>query len=222
MKFMEALIQALEKISQIPGAKVDKEEDSAAYAHLLSLFQKGEDSFKLNNYIAQNLRDVQVFIDWIKPHKFPVDFLFFQASHIQIQIMTGTYLFAVLEPEFPVEPWMLDMGANISGANPNKNGLMTVGSLTDFTIQLEDIYNPYPETTFVISLDDVFVPKYSVIAVSLGDPKVLQLREVLHNPEKYRDKWAVVGNSFTHWIELIAEAQGKLTWLPLGNNHRKA
>jgi hypothetical protein len=207
---MEALIQALEKIIQIPGAMVDKEEDAAIYAQILSLFEQEE---KLDLYISENLNGIQQLVNWVKPFKLSKDFLLFQYLYAGISIDTKEYNLTLngLGPHF--EQYYPSIMGDQAWTKPKTDGLLALG---DLQLLVRYINNEY-YYAFLLDLNKVFAQEYNVIAIGPMDGSYNILFEAIKNPAKYQDKWVIVGNSFTEWICAIAEAEGKLSWLPLDN-----
>ena len=193
---MDGVIQVVECIRSIQGANVD--------CSIRQGRDKVLDQFLLSFGIASeqdivNLEDALVELpSWVAPLNLPDDYLFFQEFYGGLGIHTPAYYFDVRGIGPMTDDWYGDVVRDDDAIY--ENGLLLIGTLAYGS-------NPRRFVRFFLDLAGV-IDQGCIYAVGPQEPPYPSILPVLQNPHDHPTRLTKVANTFTEWLEIVAETKG--------------
>jgi hypothetical protein len=201
---MNDVIRAVDRIRSLPGTLVDRNFRQGRDAVLaqLNIRTEGEidDVSVADEYIAHIQEGLAEVHAWVEPYRLPDDYVFFLEFYGGLFIETASSNLLVLGIGPMVEEWygfikgdegayengwLLIAGLSLSGER--------VGQYVDFFMDLAGTLCPY-----------------CVIGVTSWGPGGSSRLPVVQNLDAYPTRWTKLADSFTEWLERVAETGGTL------------
>ena len=203
----EGHIRAIvEQIARVPGAYVDKSYLQGRQA-VTSTLRTGPDGQPpsaelIDRTMAQVWEWFAGVDEWIFPENIPADYRYFLSYYGGLSVTTLSYLLEV----FGVGPSATRDYGHLTGDLDSfyKHGWMSIGLLSR---------KEHPDETFVYFFLDLSKRRSYGSIIAILDWKRSDgtlLSSLLENPVLFKDYWRPSANSFTGWLECIAETEGGL------------
>ena len=198
------ITETIKRLQETPDAYIDVSYLQGRDAVLNQLNKRSGDdeSLWVDSYLNDIEHTINDLIERIKPHSLPDDYLYFLSYYGGVSIEHENSYFQV----FGVGPMVEDEYASIDSdeaqLGKEVTGFLSIGSVSFRTGTLA-LYR----VTFFLDLASRF-QRYSVIGIGPWERGMIPPDQVLQNLNGHADKWKILANSFTHWLDKAAETHG--------------
>ena len=160
---------------------------------------------KFEWYVAETEKCIEEIQGTIKPYSLPDDYLFFLKTYGGMTISNTNFYFVALGMGPMVEEWYSYLLAEGEGY---ENGFLRIGFIRYRNSKAEK----WKYTSFVLDLGSTIQPN-SIIELHDWNFGELNVQDFYNSPQSYSSNWSVIADSFTKWLELVANTGGSFGYL---------
>lgn len=201
--------KSIEQIRLLPGTQVDCGTDQGSdvfFSHLHKHLSVPEMlDLPFGWYVAETEKCLREIHDTIKPYPLPKDYLHFLRYYGGITISDTNFYFVTLGMGPMVEEWYSYLMAEGGGY---ANGLLHIGFIRYKNLNEEE----WKYSNFLLDLGNA-IKQNSVIELSAWKFKELDVQNIYNKPHSYTEYWSIISNSFTNWLELVANTGGTFNYI---------
>lgn len=201
---MNQVILAVKKIQTISDALVDCNYLQGGDKLIAALRKRTGDDvpFPLEEILNDYREDITAIKEWVKPYHLPDDYLFFLEYYGGLAIKKANYRIATLGAGVMVEEWYgYVMGDDAIIIEPTEDKMLYIGSLSLWKGRIIGY------VSFFLDLAGI-VQRFCVLGMHSWGPEGSDLSPFIHQPDAYPHRVRKLGNSFTEWLEGLAESEG--------------
>ena len=204
---MDKIIRTIERIRMIPGAQVDCGLGQGRDTYLAYIHGQSSEVLDIplmpdDWYITGFQQDLAEVHTWVAPGDLPSDYAFFLEYISGLEIDRDFYNLNVYGIGLMTEEWYSSV---IGDEGLYEGGFLKIGAL---------IFQEWEGSHVGFFLDVIgSIQKGSVISVSGEVLKSWGVLTILDDPHAYPDRWTKLADSFTEWLERLAETNGSFGYL---------
>lgn len=203
------IVKVVEKIRLLPGGFIDVNFGQGRNAVLRQLNERtGENEEPTVDAFIQSCRDaIATLIQRAQPYEIPQDYILFLELYGGLSIHSRDHYFSLLG----IGPMVEDRyGAIVSDdalSDPGKHGFISLGSLNFRTGKYK-----YQYVTFYLDIGGI-ITRNCVIGVGPWGQGTITSVDVLDDIHSHPEMWRQIADSFTGWLDKVAETGGAFGYI---------
>jgi hypothetical protein len=167
---------------------------------------KDEES-TLEAFIQSCQEGIATLIQRAQPYEIPQDYIFFLEQYGGFCVVNNDYYLATLGIGPMVEEWYTAIDSDSALPNPGKHGFLSIGSLSFRTGKYR-----FQRVTFYLDIAGI-IARNCVIGVGPWGQGTITSIDIIEDVHAYLEMWRQIANSFTGWLDKVAETGGAFDYI---------